>query len=82
MENVFLLKFDKQKDASAVIRRGPWAFNGRVIVMPQIKQGDRPSTLIFDHVDFWVHHLNAPFEWVTKKTTKIIASQVEKVIAV
>lgn len=44
--------------------------------MTQLKPGGNPSFLSFWEDAFWVHILDAPFEWYNKKMAEWLASQI------
>lgn len=73
MSNVFFLDLQKSKDAAAdssLQSTGLWWLRDCY----SFSETWWSSTLMFDFIDFWVHMLDASFEWFPKTIAEMIAS--------
>ncbi|TXG62055.1 hypothetical protein EZV62_013418 [Acer yangbiense] len=81
-ENIFMFYFLRKEDRGLVWARGPWHFDGNLIVMEKAK-GPRALVIIeFKMIKFWVQIHQVPLMCMNRKATKILAEQIGIVIEI
>ncbi|CAN1145984.1 Uncharacterized protein At4g02000 [Linum perenne] len=62
-ERLVLCPFFHAKDVKWVVERGPWTFDGSLIMLHKLQRGEHPTSIELKYTDFWVqvHQLNDGF---------------------
>ncbi|KAH1074339.1 hypothetical protein J1N35_026667 [Gossypium stocksii] len=50
----YLFQFFNEIDVQRVISGTPWFFNGHLLILQRIQQGEVPSMLVLNHTEFWI----------------------------
>ena len=81
-ENVFVAKFESQRDRDRVWEGSPWHINKNAVILAEFEGWMRPSDLSFDKLQVWVRFLNLPYN--LRNTTKGlgVARQIDKACSV
>lgn len=53
-EGRFLFHFYLEADVKSVERDGPWSFNSHLLIMHRLLEGESPTWIELNWVDFWV----------------------------
>ncbi|CAN0926117.1 hypothetical protein LINGRAHAP2_LOCUS35153 [Linum grandiflorum] len=63
---LFLFRFEHQLDVRKVVDKGPWHFNGVLLIVHELQPGEFPDQVPLTHIPFWVqvHHL--PFGYFSE----------------
>uniref|UniRef100_A0A803LAB8 Reverse transcriptase zinc-binding domain-containing protein n=1 Tax=Chenopodium quinoa TaxID=63459 RepID=A0A803LAB8_CHEQI len=66
--NLFVFQFFNEADKEKVIDGCPWFFDGKLLVLKEIKGEEQPSEVEFKFAPMWVRLLDVPFNKRNKKT--------------
>ncbi|KAG5028080.1 hypothetical protein D0Y65_011191 [Glycine soja] len=64
-QGFFLFRFFHKLDVQRILKRGPWSFDGHLLVLGVIKEGESPSQVPLYTVPFWVQEHNIPAAFMT-----------------
>lgn len=64
-QGFFLFRFFHKLDVQRILKRGPWSFDGHLLVLGVIKEGESPSQVPLYNVSFWVQVHNIPAGFMT-----------------
>lgn len=59
-ENIYVFRFNCEKERKSVLASGPWSFNNSLIVLEEPTDMGDMSEMKFDTVNFWVQVHNPP----------------------
>ncbi|KAJ8444151.1 hypothetical protein Cgig2_030971 [Carnegiea gigantea] len=75
-ENVFLFQFFSKKDKDYVLKEGPWAFDGHVLLLKEWTGLEQLSEIKFDKACFWVDAYDVPGVRETKAFAQFLMSKI------
>lgn len=73
--NLFLFRFGTKEEMKWVIRRQLWHFDGHLFVIAPLVGSEQPSSIIINHVSFWVRAYDLPINCLNNQTAKALASK-------
>lgn len=56
----FVFQFFHEKDIQRILNEEPWAFENATLVLERLKDGDQPTNVFLDRVNFWIQVHNVP----------------------
>lgn len=59
--NLFVFQFFCETDKIRVLNGCPWSFDGKILLLKELKGEEQPSEVNFTHSPFWVRLLDVPF---------------------
>lgn len=59
--NLFVLQFFCEKDKNRVLDGCPWSFDGKILLLKELKEEEQPSEVKFSNSPFWVRLMDVPF---------------------
>ncbi|CAN1238084.1 hypothetical protein LINGRAPRIM_LOCUS2033 [Linum grandiflorum] len=72
----YLFRFQHEVDICRVMKDGPWNFNGSLLILHELKPGEKPKSVPFTKVPFWVQVHDIPFDHFSEATGKILGDKV------
>lgn len=59
-DNMYLFQFFHPRDMERVLKKGPWSFDGHLLVLGILQQGSTPKSVSLNHIPFWVQVHDVP----------------------
>ncbi|KAF7815390.1 reverse transcriptase [Senna tora] len=81
-QNVFLFSFDEEEDCKRIVREGPWAILGRLLIVKPWSPEIAASDLDLDSCLFWVQLHGLPLEGISVGNAVKLGSVAGRVVAV
>jgi len=74
--NLFLFQFFAKTDKDYFFNEGPWAFDGRILMLKEITRLEQPSEVVFNKARFCIKAYDVPALKQTYNFAKFLRSQV------
>ncbi|CAN1807844.1 Uncharacterized protein At4g02000 [Linum perenne] len=71
-----LFRFYHARDVQWVIDNGPWTFDGSLLVLHELKQGEHPANVALKTTDFWVQVHNLPNGFFSTLVVKALGNYI------
>ncbi|KAJ8453215.1 LOW QUALITY PROTEIN: hypothetical protein Cgig2_008099 [Carnegiea gigantea] len=71
-KNLFVFQFFSAADKAYVLNKGPWAFDGNILLLRELTRLEQPSEVEFTKARFWVTALAVPQLKQTSSFAKIL----------
>ncbi|KAL5823721.1 hypothetical protein ACOSQ4_021621 [Xanthoceras sorbifolium] len=81
-ENLFVFHFRCVEERPLVWARGPWYFNGSLIILEKPSGPGDLSRMEFRFVDFWVQIYNIPIMCMNKRFAKLLAERIGMIVEI
>ncbi|KAL2940034.1 HTH-type transcriptional regulator GalR [Bienertia sinuspersici] len=62
-------------DREKVLDQGPWSFDGKLLLLKEIRKGEQPAEMNFDKARFWVKAYQIPVDKRRKSMAMSIANK-------
>lgn len=59
---MFVIRFGSEGDWKHALHNGPWQFDFNVVMLKDFDGDTRPSQMIFDTIESWVHVTDLPLD--------------------
>ncbi|CAN0829496.1 hypothetical protein LINGRAHAP2_LOCUS1142 [Linum grandiflorum] len=60
------------------MKDGPWNYDGRLLLLHELKEGEDPKTVPFNLIPFWVQVHDLPFDYFSKDVGRILGNYAGK----
>ena len=68
--NLFLFQFYHPLDLKRIYGGDPWTFDGNLLILHHLQQGEVPPSVPLVHVAFWVHIYDLPAGYMSESVGK------------
>ncbi|KAL2938973.1 hypothetical protein RDABS01_022422 [Bienertia sinuspersici] len=74
--NIFVFQFFSKGDREKVMDQGPWSFDGKLLLLKDVKRGEQPAEMSFNMARFWVKVYQVPVDRRKKSMAMAIANRI------
>ncbi|KAL2903860.1 hypothetical protein RDABS01_002570 [Bienertia sinuspersici] len=79
-DNIFVFQFFLWADREKVLEQGPWLFDGKLLLLKEVKKGEQPAEMAFNIVRFWVKAYQIPVDRRRRSMAVAIANKMGKFV--
>ncbi|KAL2895154.1 hypothetical protein RDABS01_011063 [Bienertia sinuspersici] len=74
--NIFVFQFFSKGDREKVMDQGSWSFDGKLLLLKDVKRGEQPAKMSFNMARFWVKVYQVPVDRRKKSMAMAIANRI------
>ncbi|KAM0866801.1 hypothetical protein ACQ4PT_042400 [Festuca glaucescens] len=78
----FVLDFSLEGDFEHVTRGGPWGYQGDVVLVRKLKEGEDPHMVRFESMPIWVQFTRIPFYLLSKQLARDLGRKIGEYICI
>jgi hypothetical protein len=78
----FVLEFSIEGDYEHVMHGGPWSYQGDVVLVRKLKDGEDPNTVQFESMPIWAQFTRIPFYLLSKQLARKLARNLGEYISI
>ncbi|XP_063942974.1 uncharacterized protein LOC135150542 [Daucus carota subsp. sativus] len=67
---LFLFQFYHKDDMQWVVKGGPWSFDGAILVFNTVGNGEDPTKVLLNEVEFWIQIYDLPVGYMSESIGK------------
>ncbi|KAL2903855.1 hypothetical protein RDABS01_002565 [Bienertia sinuspersici] len=79
-DNIFVFQFFLRADREKVLEQGPWSFDGKLLLLKEVKKGEQPAEMAFNIARFWVKAYQIPVDRRRRSMAVAIANKMGKFV--
>ncbi|CAN1240067.1 hypothetical protein LINGRAPRIM_LOCUS2591 [Linum grandiflorum] len=71
---LYLFRFHHEVDLHRIMKDGHWNYDGRLLLLHELKAGEDPKTVPFNLIPFWVQVHNLLFDYFSEAIGRIVGN--------